>query len=157
MKRMHLPKNLYARIGKLSIAHKLVAFVLLTSAAVILISSIVFTGQQWFKARDHLVTTLNVETDMLVENSKSAIIFNNTQDAEVILSAFRAQPSIVWAHIVLPDDHLFASYLRDQEQITNVPRALKPGIYINKGFVQVSKLIKKKDKHIGTLFVLADT
>ncbi len=92
------------------IRHTLIAVILLTCGAVMVITSAAFFAYEFVSFRQ--LTARNLETlgKAIAANSTAALAFENAEDAREVLSAVRAQPHIIAARLYLSDGRLIASY-----------------------------------------------
>src|SRR6202035_4112484 len=100
----------------LSIRHKLQTIVMVTSAAALLVASVVFTlfDRSTFlrsKSQD-----LSASATMIGSNSMAALSFADAKSAREILSALRAKPNVDHACIYDTHGKVFATYSRDAAQ-----------------------------------------
>jgi len=99
---------------KLSIKRKLVFIIMLTSGVTLLIASLAFVGIDLIHMRRSLTDELFSQSEILAYNSTAALVFNDKNTAETILSALKYRQSIVSACIYDKEGKVFAVYYRDQ-------------------------------------------
>ena len=97
-----------------SIKQKLEAIILVTAAAVLLLSLILFMTLEVVSARDDTVTRLRSLATVLGANSSAAITFRDKKTATEILTTLTSQNDVVWADIHLTDGEIFADYRSPQ-------------------------------------------
>ncbi|HTG01390.1 MAG TPA: ATP-binding protein [Nitrospirota bacterium] len=95
-----------------SIKRKLLSIGLVTSGIALLSACVVFIFHEAWSFHSSRLDELTVQADMIGSNSTVALSFNNRRDAEEILNALVAAPSIVQAVIYRKDGNLFAVYHR---------------------------------------------
>ena len=97
----------------LSIRQKLQTIVMATSAAALLVASVVFAlfdRSTFLRAKTQ---DLSVAARMVGSNSTAALSFGDAKSAGEILSALQAKQNVINACIYNKDGRVFASYSRD--------------------------------------------
>ncbi len=92
------------------IKKKITGIVLITSCVVLSVASGVFVGAQILTSRNMIVQELVTMGNIIASNSTAAVIFEDRNAAQEILSALRNKPSIVAASIYRNDGSLFVHY-----------------------------------------------
>lgn len=138
-----------------SIRHKLMVIGLTTSGLVILLFLMAsgLLAREFFSAKQGMQHELLSQAKMIAENSSAAVVFNNRPEARKILSALNSSPVIVEAVISLPDNEVFAWFVRESFQ--DKSSLGKDGILSDSGFgngdVTVDSDIVVDGRHVGTL------
>jgi len=96
-----------------SISDKLMRMTLLVSGTALLLAYISFLIYDLYSLRQHLMSAMATEANIVGANSVTALMFDDKQAAESTLSALRNSPQIRAAVILRPDGTEFARYLRD--------------------------------------------
>ena len=112
-----------------SIKQKLEAIILVTAAAVLLLSLSLFMALELVSARDEASTRLRALANVLGTNSSAAISFKDNYTAEEILATLSSQQDILWAAIHDKDNVALAEYRAAQfeetgdmgEEVTSAP------------------------------------
>jgi Periplasmic sensor domain len=97
-----------------SIAGKLTWMNLLVSGAALLLACSAFIGYDWVTFRQNTWRNLSVQAQIMGANSVTALVFNDPQSAADTLSALKALPNILSAHIYTLDGKPFAAYWRER-------------------------------------------
>jgi signal transduction histidine kinase len=92
----------------LSIRHKLLAFSLLTSGIVLVLSFIAFVGRDISFRRDSLERELLAIGEIIGRNSVAAMVFDDRGDAIGTLKSLSVKPYVQTAALYLPDGSEFA-------------------------------------------------
>ena len=146
---MHVMRNM-------AIRHKLVSIIMLTCLSALLVAGITFLSYQYVSTRKQMVKTLSTQADMIAANSTAALTFEDAKDAEMILEAFKVQPSVVLACIYTIKNnqaHVFAKYARKGvPMLAPLFEAVK-GYHFNTEYLRVSEPIMDGDKKIGVVSV----
>lgn len=115
---MKMPK-----VQRHSIARKLTWMNLLVSGTALLLACSAFIGYDWVTFRQNTVRNLSVQAEIIGANCVTALVFNDSQSAGNTLSALKASPNILSAHIYTLDGRLFAAYSRGR---TGTPASIAP-------------------------------
>jgi signal transduction histidine kinase/CheY-like chemotaxis protein len=147
--------------GQMSIRRKLTAIVMgTTTVALVFVSALLlFYDQETFK--DKMVKDLSVAAEGLGINAAAALEFGDSANAEMILSALRAQENIVAARLYKTSDEVgdepLADYRRDKDAKEPLPDT--PGTpgwaFGNDRLSHVHPVIKDGQK-IGTVFMASN-
>src|ERR1022692_3839530 len=97
----------------LSIRQKLQIIVMVTSAAALLVASVVFTLYDRSTFVRAKTQDLSASAKMVGSNSTAALSFRDAQSAKEILAALRAKQNVIEACMYDKGGALFASYDRD--------------------------------------------
>jgi signal transduction histidine kinase/CheY-like chemotaxis protein/HPt (histidine-containing phosphotransfer) domain-containing protein len=143
-----------------SIKKKLEAIILVTAAAVLLLSFILFMFIEVISARDVTATRLETLATILGVNSSAAITYRDQQATTEILSTLSSQNNIIWAGILIENDVL-GEYQSTQfktmsqsEQLNIVKHQLNTSILF--GQVYVDQAIFFDDEVIGHFHIVGD-
>ena len=145
-------------VGNMAIRHKLVAVIMATCIVALTVAGCIFVGCQYIDTRWTMVKTLQTQAEMMADNCKAAVNFEDPKDAEDVLGAFRAQPSVVHACIYNAEGVLFAQYTRPGTEFKD------PGLEVqgNEGcrftaqFLTVHKPIILEGERVGIVRVWSD-
>jgi PAS domain S-box-containing protein len=141
----------------LSIRQKLQTIVLATSAAALLVASVVFTifdRSTFLRAKTQ---DLGVVASMIGSNSTAALSFSDAKSAKEILSALQAKQNVINASIYNKDGKVFASYSRDGATGNfSPPPAQAESTAIVNDHINLFQSITLNHDSIGTIFLEAD-
>ncbi|MCW7536640.1 EAL domain-containing protein [Aquabacterium sp. A7-Y] len=84
----------------------------LIAGAAMLLSIILLTGMQFLSLDERLRTELRTQAQIVGQNTSAALVFNAVSDAEEVLLALQAAPSVTGARLLRNDGSVFASYRR---------------------------------------------
>ncbi len=140
-----------------SIRQKLQTIVMATSAAALLVASVVFTLFDRSTFLHAKTQDLSVAASMVGSNSTAALSFNDAQSAEEILSALQAKQNVIHACIYGKDGKVFASYSREVEphDFSPPPMQAQFTAVLNNHMV-LFQPITLNGKSIGTIYLEAD-
>ena len=128
-------------LKKLSIKRKLMLIIMSVSSLAIVIAGCVFVIFEWFVIRQQIIDSLSSKTQMLAENCKSSLAFDDADDASIVLASSRVEPSIELACIYRPDGTIFATYQRDLSSSSNFPQVREEGYYFDQSRLLMFKQI----------------
>src|SRR5688572_6848945 len=92
------------------IQRKLMRVILLTSIAVLFLTCSSFFAYEFVTFRQTSVRELSTLGQIIAANSTAALAFDDTEAANEILSAIKAEPHIVEACLYDADGNLFSKY-----------------------------------------------
>ena len=95
-----------------SIKTKLKIIIMLVSTVGVLLAGSSLAIYQWFDFRENMAKDLSTLTEMVADNSKSAVSFDVASDAEEVLKSLSSKPTITTAVIFDSEGKLFATYTR---------------------------------------------
>jgi PAS domain S-box-containing protein len=141
----------------LSIRQKLQTIVMATSAAALLVASMVFTLYDRSTFLRAKMQDLSVAAKMVGSNSTAALSFGDAKSAGEILSALQAKQNVINACIYTKNGKVFASYSRDggQSDFSPLPAQIQSTAIVNDHMV-LFQPITLNGNSIGTIFMEAD-
>ena len=138
-------------IRDLPIRQKIVAIIMIVSAAALILASSVLVTYDFITARSDLRASAATLARIIAANSTAAVSFNDPKAAVETLHSIRAEPSIVAACVYTPM-RLFAEYTAPGQ----APCAREP---VEEGFegeyVHVTSPIELNGKELGTVHLRA--
>jgi signal transduction histidine kinase/CheY-like chemotaxis protein/uncharacterized membrane protein affecting hemolysin expression len=140
----------------LSIRSRLTRMLLLSSCAVLAITSSAFCAYEFLNFRESSVQQLEILSQAIASNSTAALAFDNAEDAAGVLAAFSADPHIVAAALYDAQGKVFATYPKGLGA-TRVPaRAGEPGHHFTRSaLIRVQPVMAGADR-LGVLYVESD-
>jgi len=138
------------------IRRTLIAVIMLTCGAVMLITSGAFFAYEFVTFRQLTMRNLAILGEAIAANSTAALAFDNPDDAREVLSAFKAQPHVVDARLYLSDGRLLASY-PDGALHGAIPQEMhKEGYRFEAGLLTGVQPVVQGNRRMGTLYVESD-
>src|SRR5665213_523483 len=135
------------------IRRTLIAVIMLTCGAVMLITSGAFFAYEFVTFRQLTMRNLAILGEAIAANSTAALAFDNPDDAREVLSAFKAQPHVVDARLYLSDGRLLASY-PDGALHGAIPQEMhKEGYRFEAGLLTGVQPVVQGNRRMGTLYV----
>ena len=140
---------------RISLKKKFLLILVLTSGLSIFLASTVLVLNDLWHIRESLVGELVEQAGLVGENSSAALVFQDKEAAQEILSVFRHQPNILQAVLFSPKGGILSQY--------------QPGIppdYIHLSSpvssrlswesIEVFRKIYLDEKHVGTIYLLSN-
>src|ERR1700675_3749737 len=140
----------------LSIRYKLQSIVMVTSAAALLVASIVFTLYDRSTFLREKTQDLSASAQMIGSNSMAALSFADAKSAKEILTALRAKPNVSYGCIYDKDGRVFATYSRDpaHSDFSPPPVQTQASTNVRHNIVLFQPVILNGES-IGTIFIEA--
>src|SRR5215213_7715807 len=135
------------------IRRKLMTMVLLTSGAVLLVSTVASFAYEYVTYRQSAVRNLTTLGSIIATNSTAALAFDNAEDAYGILMALKAEPHIVAAALYDRAGKLFANYPRDLARKSLPPRAEAAGYRFGRTHLEGFQPVVENDRPMGALYL----
>ncbi|OUD13204.1 ATP-binding protein [Thioflexithrix psekupsensis] len=156
-----------------SIKDKLSVIILMTSAAVLLLTATAFLLNELYSQRRTMVADMLILAELVSLNSMAALLFNDPRASEENMTAIKANPHIVQAHIFSANGQLFASYYRhpkneflisylsltqlDEQFEEDISQDnVKMGYYFHRDHLNIFKKIYFENEFIGVVFLRSD-
>jgi PAS domain S-box-containing protein len=139
------------------IRRKLMAIMLLTSGLVVLLTCATFLGYELLTFRTAAVRDLSTVGKIVATTSTAALAFRNPEDAREVLTALRAEPSIVGAILYDADGQVFSVY-PDSLAAAAFPQAPDRDGFRFEGaqLIGFAPVVQGDNRRLGTLFLASD-
>lgn len=154
----HSLAGLFASMSRnLTIKRKLTLLVMLACIVSLLIAGATFAAYEWVALRQFMVWSLSAQTQIIADNCKAAVAFNDVEDAKETLSSLRVHSAIVFGGIYDKSGKLMASYYRYGQDKQVQPVQLKEkGHVFAENFLTVYERVILDGEVIGTACVRSD-
>src|SRR3989304_8323204 len=97
-------------LRNMAIKHKLISIIMLACVTGLVLAGAAFIGWEYRTFRNNMVKNLSTQAEMIAENCKASLAFQDADDAKETLKALRVEPSMVFGCIYNKDNQLFATY-----------------------------------------------
>jgi PAS domain S-box-containing protein len=148
------------RIRGHSITNKLTRMNMLVSGAALLLACLAFGAYDMSTFRQAIVHNLSIQAQIAGSNSVSALLFNDPHEAEKTLSALKAAPNILSAHIYTADGLPFAVYSRDRggeaPALPPIPAGQTEAHWFKNGQIVLVHSIIFQAKPTGSVYIQSD-
>jgi PAS domain S-box-containing protein len=140
-----------------SIKHKLILITMLTCIVALLSAAVGFVVWEWTGLRRTMVQNVSTQAEMIADNCKASLTFQDAKDAEKILQALHVESSIVFGGVYTKDGKFFATYYRDfAETKVHPSEVMESGSYFGDGFLTVFRPIVLDGETVGTVCLRSD-
>lgn len=141
----------------MAIKRKLIAIVMLTCVAALLVAGGAFIFWEWRGLQSSMLEELSTQARIIAENSKAALSFDDAQDAGNTLKALKANSSIVFGCVYKKTGETFATYFRSEsDKVYEITRPQDPGHILSEGFLTIFEPIMLDDEIIGIVCLRSD-
>jgi signal transduction histidine kinase len=148
------------RVRGHSITEKLTRMNMLVSGAALSLACAAFVAYDIVAFRQDIVHNLSIQAQIAGSNSVSALLFNDSHDAEKTLSALKAAPNILSAHIYTSKGQPFASYWRGRSGQAPIPPSIPAGQtgahWFKDGQIGLVRSIVFQGKPAGSVYIQSD-
>jgi len=83
-------------LRNMAIKHKLISIIMVTCIAALLLAGVAFIVWEWFAFRQQMVRNLSAHAEIIAENCKAALAFNDAKDGKETLGSLHVESSIVF-------------------------------------------------------------
>jgi signal transduction histidine kinase/ActR/RegA family two-component response regulator len=140
----------------LPIRLKLIAMILTTCAASVVLASLGYLVVDFYQTRDELESDLRAQADLILQNSVAALEFDDVDTARATLNTLASKPNIRLACLYQRDAHLFANYRQQGEGSSCPPGALPEGTEFGSESVQLAHDGIEDGKRFGSVVLRSD-
>ncbi len=140
----------------LPIQKKLMRALLLTSSAVLGVTFAAYFAYEFFTFRHTMVRQLSTLGKAIASNSTAALAFYNSEDAQEILSAVRADPHIIAVALYDDKGELFSHYPADINPAEFPPYNGESGYRFKDSNLLGYEPVIQGERRLGTLFLRSD-
>ncbi len=140
----------------ISIRRTLMRMILLSSCAVLAVTTTAFCTYEFLTFRQTSTQQLAILSHAIASNSTAALAFDNAGDAAAVLAAFKADPHIVAAALYNAEGRLFATYPQGLEASHFPSHPGRLGYTFGRTDLVGFQPVAEGSKALGTLFVDSD-
>lgn len=145
------------RVRDLSIGFRLAVGIVVTTTTLLILTSVIYYQSQKGYVTDSKKEELRLLSDILSENCRPAIEFDDREGAGEILQALARDEGVVWAALTLPDKETFAAYLgQGLTAIPPLPQAAREKAVLDEQSLTVSKAVERNGSEIARLWIQTD-
>jgi methyl-accepting chemotaxis protein len=141
------------------IKRKLTTIILVSCAAVLLLSGAATIATEWVLARRQMVQNMTVQADLLGRYSTAPLSFHRDEDADEVtrtLSAIEADPHIVLACVYDRKNNRFGEYARAGAARDFPDKTPPDGHRFTGDYLELSHPVQLDQRRIGTIYLRAD-
>jgi two-component system, sensor histidine kinase and response regulator len=142
--------------GDISIGRKLMALIMATSSAALVLACVSLLIYDQIASRRTSVEHLDTLANIIADNSTAAIAFGDVQAATEVLGALHAERHIVAASVYDKQGSPFASYRRDNAAGWKAPVLRPAGSYSEANRLMQFRPIELGGERIGAVYIESD-
>lgn len=142
-------------VRNLSIRNKIILMVLAATFPALLLSSGVYLYNDLKLLKEEIIRNLTVLANVVGDNSRSSLIFDDEAMASKTLSSFKTDKQIVSAAIFDPEDKIFASFISDEWPQFEAPTTLETGRVITEDYIEMVVPIILENDELGKIYLHA--
>jgi signal transduction histidine kinase/ActR/RegA family two-component response regulator len=140
----------------ISIRGRLTRMLFLSSGAVLAVTTMAFCTYEAVTFRHSSIQQLETLSQAIASNSTAALAFENSDDAAVVLAAYRADPHIVAAALYDVHGKIFATYPQTMPASRFPTRPGVSGYSFGHSALTGFQPVSEGAKRLGTLYVQSD-
>jgi len=140
----------------LPIRLKLIAMIMTTSAAVLVLASLGYLVIDYYQTRGQLEQDLRAQADLIVQNSVAALQFDDERVALETLNTLSSKPNIRLACLYHRANRLLAGYRYDADSGECPESPPLPGTRFGSEYVQLTSPALVQGENHGTLLLRSD-
>jgi signal transduction histidine kinase/ActR/RegA family two-component response regulator/HAMP domain-containing protein len=145
------------RFSRMPLQRRLMAIALVTSGAVLLLTSAFFSAYEIVGFLRTTVQQLETTTAIIAQNCTAVLAFDDRAAAADILSALKATPHVTQAALYDVNGRLFAVYPKDLAPSQFPPAPQAEGHRFENGFLIQERAVTRDERRLGVLYVKEDT
>ncbi len=144
-------------IQNMAIKHKLISIIMVTCVVALLLTSIIDVLHERGVHRRETVDSISCYAEMIGDNCRAALAFEDAKDAQETLTSLRAKSSIAFACVYTKEGEILAHYKRSGIAGELSPPACEvEGYSFDGDYFTLFKKIKNSDEIIGTVCIKLD-
>ncbi len=105
------------KLQNMTIRHKLIFMTMIICVGALFLTAGMFIAWEWISLHRSLLLDLSTKAEMVADNCKAALAFEDVKDAKESLKSLRVEPSIVFGCIYNNKERIFAAYSRNDADI----------------------------------------
>jgi len=145
------------KLRDVTIRHKLIAMIMVPIAVIMVLAITVFVVWEQIDSHRYLIQNTLSHVEMLADNCKASLAFDDKEDAEQVLSSLRFQDSVVFACVYTKDGGILTQYESEGvAEMIQVPKPQEDGHAFENGYFSAFKQVVLNDEIIGTVYLRDD-
>ena len=142
----------------MTIKRKLMLIIMLTCTIALLLADTLNLFSQRAEIRKELIHSISCYAQIIGENCRAAISFEDANDASEMLASLKAKSSIVFACVYTKEGKVLARYRRpDITEDIPAPPCAKESCRFDNHYFKLFRRIDRGDEVIGTVYIQLDT
>lgn len=141
----------------MTIKRKLILIIMFTCTIALLLTGTLNLFHQRTQIRKELIRSISCYAEIIGENCRAALSFEDEKDTSEMLKSLDADSSIVFACVYTKEGKVLASYRRpDITEDIQTPLCAKESYWFNNHYFKLFKRIDSGDEVIGTVYIQLD-
>ncbi|MBN2314040.1 MAG: HAMP domain-containing protein, partial [Sedimentisphaerales bacterium] len=141
----------------MAIKHKLMVIIMVTCTVALLLYSEILLLSERKEFREETVDSISCYAEMLGDNCRAALAFEDAADTGETLQSLQAEASIVYACVYTRKHEMLADYQRaGLAEEFSPPECEEEGYRFDGKYFKLFKQIKEGDDPIGTVYIQFD-
>ena len=140
----------------LPIRLKLIAMIMTTCVASVVLASVGYLLIDYYQTRAELERDLHAQAELILQNSVAALEFDDQEAARETLNTLASKPNIRVACLYQRGGHFFAGYHQQGETAVCLPQAMSEGTRFGSESVQLAREGKDDGKRFGSVLLRSD-
>jgi len=141
----------------MAIKHKLMSIIMMTCAAALVLAGIIQLLIERREYREETIDKVSCYAEMIGDNCKAALAFEDAKDTQETLTSLQAESSIVFSCVYTKEGKVLAHYQRPEVTAEfSPPVCKKEGHKFNNDYFKLFKQIKDNAEVIGTVYIQFD-
>ncbi len=144
-------------IQNMSIKNKLVFIIMATCITALLLGSVIQLIFERSEYRKETVDSISCYADIIGDNCKAALAFEDAEDAKETLKSLDAEPSIVFACVYTKNGKMLAQYQNpDVKEVFSSPVCMQEKQLFDSNYFKLYKNVKDNGETVGIVYIQAD-
>ncbi len=144
-------------IQNMAIKHKLMSIIMATCVAALLLASVIDVLNERGTRRRETVCSISCYAEMIGDNCKAALAFNDAKDVQETLTSLQAESSIAFACVYTKEGEVLAHYQRSGvTDELSPPACEEEGYRFDDDYFTLFKQIEDDDEILGTVYIQLD-
>jgi PAS domain S-box-containing protein len=144
--------------NKSSIKKRLMKISLLTTIIALILTGLALTVREVYSYHAHLAEKLRIQAEIIGNNVKAALTFNDPKSANETLSSLAADRHVSYALLYNQKNKLVALYVKDLSKIKTgmLPTKMEDDYYYDSSRALIIRPIHLDDEKIGEIYIESD-
>lgn len=147
-------------VNSLSIGQKLISIILLTCCMALLLSTVSSFYVQYKFVRQNLSKEIQAIADIISENSRAAVAFEDQEMLATILQSLAVKPMVISGIVTNDKGEVLARYKAPDHVINQsshlITNRLEDFLHFHKNYVELNRSIKMDSDVLGHLYLQVD-
>ncbi len=139
-----------------TIQKKIMRVVMITSGAVLLMTTAAFFTYEVITFREITRSRLNTLSEIVAANSTAALAFDGKENGQEILNALKGEKHVVAACLYDKNGDIFSTYLSKNATDRFPAQLKKKGYFFTDNHLEIFQPVVQNNSQLGTLYIKSD-